>query len=119
MLGIGRRESCIEYCFCRTRKNNYTVSINASRDQVSLTKWVYGRNVFGLCFLGGFIGFVIVMVFCFVSSCVVVLVCMLGKFLFWDIPYPVGCTQGIPVFPGIPKQQRLSPPGFGPVSQEV
>ena len=95
------------------------MSINASRDQVSLTKWVYGRNIFGLCFLGGFIGFVIVMVFCFVSSCVVVLVCMLGKFLFWDIPYPVGCTQGIPVFPGILKQQRLSPPGFGPVSQEV
>lgn len=40
------------------------------------------------------------------------MVCTLGKFLFWNIPYPVGHTQGIPVFPGIPKQQRLNLPGL-------
>ena len=79
------------------------------------------KKCFWSVFLGGFCWFCCCdgVLFCFVSSCVVVLVCTLGKFLFWNIPYPVGHTQGIPVFPGIPKQQRLSPPGFGPVSQEV
>lgn len=110
MLGIGRGE-LLRILLLKDIKKNCSER-QCLRDQESPSpRGVWKKCFWSACFLGGFVGFVVVMVFCFVSS-------------WWCFGLPLknfysgtshtlwSHTQGIPVFPGIPKQQRLNLPGL-------